>query len=496
MKNITYAILAVLLFSSCEKWLAISPKSEISSEELFKSEQGFKDALIGSYLLLTSKSSYGFEGTIGFLDGLAQQYPAAGTNHPYYYTVGYQYEHASVLNKKDNMWVANYSAIANLNNIINTIDVEAPKLNPAHTSLIKGEALGLRAFVHLDLYRLFGYGNLAADPEGLNKVNLPYVDKYSKNVTAPVSGLEYLQKVERDLLQAESLLAKYDSVSVAKNLSLGVEIPNGDKFYDNRRMRFNYYAVKATQARLYLWMGDYEKAKQAAEHVIRDGRRNLVSFHNGNINDPNPINKDYTFSTEHIFALNVQNMYEYNKPYIDQYGPDGLNVNNLKLAHSGTVANELYEINSKDGMSLSDYRYKELYKKVSQTEYLLLKFTYVSNSAYYDRMPIIKLPEMYYILAECHNELGDVSAAVNQLNTVRVSRGIASSYNLSPSLSKEQVQAEIQREYRKEFVSEGQLFYYFKRRGNKNIPNTAKAMDNSVYILPLPQRELEMGNNG
>jgi len=494
MKKIIIPILVILSLCSCKKWLSISPKSEIASTDLFQSEQGFKDALMGSYLLMTDRGTYGFESTIGFVDCLAQQYLTTASGHPYANVSTYQYLNGAVISFKDNIWSKNYAAIANLNNIINTIDSYKDKMHPTHYAMIKGEALGLRAFIHLDLYRLFGNGNLKNAPVGLAVVGLPYVNSYSKQIPKPVTGKVFLENVAKDLAESEALMSKYDIVLNTANSNLGVEIPNQDQFYSNRRMRFNYYAAKATQARLYLWLGDYEKAKAAAEIVTTKAIGTLVSFHNGNINNANTVLKDYTFSTEHIFALNLQNMFEYVKPYITQYGPDGLNVNSRRLAQVGSIANTLYEINTKTGMSLSDYRYKELYNKVTTTEYLLMKFNFVTNSTFKDRMPLIKLPEMYYILAECYNEAGNSALAVEQLNTVRTNRGIATTYKLSETLTQAQIRAEIELEYRKEFISEGQLFYFFKRRGNTAIPSTNKVMDNSIYMLPLPQRELEMGN--
>src|SRR5205814_9282268 len=137
----------------------------------------------------------------------------------------------------------------------------------------------------------------------LTKKSLPYVTRYSKTITFPSTTAAFIDSLKNDLNTAATLLAPYDSVSVATNPN----IPNADLFYTDRKMRFNYYAVKATQARLYLWLGEYDKAVAAAQEVVTKGSRNLVAFHNGNINDPNPVNKDYTFSTEHIFGLNVQN---------------------------------------------------------------------------------------------------------------------------------------------------------------------------------------------
>lgn len=209
--------------------------------------------------------------------------------------------------------------------------------------------------------------------------------------------------------------------------------------------------------------------------------------------DPNPVSKDYTFSTEYIFGLNVQNLYDMVRPYIQRYAADGVNINYNRFNHNGTTADNLYEIATKPGMSLSDYRYKELYNKVSTTDYLLLKFTFVENSTFKDRMPLIRLPEMYYILAEAYNESGDPATAIGHLNTVRINRGIASSFNLPATLTRDQVGAEIEREYRKEFVSEGQLFYYYKRLGATTIPGTSRPMGHSVYMLPLPEKELNMG---
>ena len=433
MKKLIIFATLVALFTSCNKWLEIPPKSQIASNILFESEQGFKDALMGTYLLMTSQNSYGFESTVGFVDNLGQQYYNSGTTNPYYYTMLYQYDQSSVISKKDNIWSTNYNAISNVNNIIENIDLKKSILNPANYAMIKGESLGLRAFLHFDLYRLFGYGNLVSDPSSLSKPIMPYVTKYTKQLTPQITVAAFLDSVKNDLNNAEKLLVTYDSLRLTATQTL---VPNGDQFYNNRNMRFNYYAVKALQARVYLWTGDYDNAIKAANEVITRGRANLVSWHSGNINDPNPVNKDYTFSTEHIFAVNVQGLYDIVLPWIRRYASDGINTNYQKLYQSGTVADNLFEISTKPQMSLSDYRYKELYNKVSTAEYLLLKFTYVDKSAYKDKMPLIKLPEMYYILAEAYNEKGDQTTAIGFLNTVRINRGIANTFNLGNNVSK------------------------------------------------------------
>ena len=49
----------------------------------------------------------------------------------------------------------------------------------------------------------------------------------------------------------------------------------------------------------------------------------------------------------------------------------------------------------------------------------------------------------------------------------------------------------IAKEWQKEYIGEGQMFYYYKRLGLP-IPN-ATAGGDAAFILPLPKNEVEMG---
>ena len=52
---------------------------------------------------------------------------------------------------------------------------------------------------------------------------------------------------------------------------------------------------------------------------------------------------------------------------------------------------------------------------------------------------------------------------------------------------------EIQKEYHKEFISEGVMFYYYKRTGCKSIPNYSEEMTDTQYLLPYPTFEIQSG---
>lgn len=61
------------------------------------------------------------------------------------------------------------------------------------------------------------------------------------------------------------------------------------------------------------------------------------------------------------------------------------------------------------------------------------------------------------------------------------------------NMSKDELREEIQKEWRKEMLLEGQMFYYYKRRGVSSIPRCNITMTDQTYVLPLPQAELEFG---
>ena len=52
---------------------------------------------------------------------------------------------------------------------------------------------------------------------------------------------------------------------------------------------------------------------------------------------------------------------------------------------------------------------------------------------------------------------------------------------------------EIYKEYRKEFVGEGQIFFYYKRKGMETIPGYNGEMTDLQYQYPMPDDEIALG---
>ena len=100
------------------------------------------------------------------------------------------------------------------------------------------------------------------------------------------------------------------------------------------------------------------------------------------------------------------------------------------------------------------------------------------------RLPMIRISEMYYIAAECSPNWQDGLA---YLQEVRENRSIARVPIVVNSA--ETLNDEILREYRKEFIAEGQLWHYYKRHQYTSIPNMWMFKGTRAYIFPRPEDE-------
>ena len=92
---------------------------------------------------------------------------------------------------------------------------------------------------------------------------------------------------------------------------------------------------------------------------------------------------------------------------------------------------------------------------------------------------LIRLAEMYYVLAEC---AADAQTAAGYLNAVREARGVDPT-----GLTEATRLNEIEKEYRKEFYGEGQLFFLYKRLDAAfNLNGTMHKLSRGEASLPLP----------
>lgn len=484
VKHLLILFVVATFAQSCDDWLNVTASDQVRAEEQFSSEEGFKDALIGVYIGMADQALYSKDMTWNMVDILSQQYAALSQQAQYHEIQTFDYETTLSAPRVDAVWSEAYNVIANINNALHYIDENEEVLDPINYDIIKGELLALRVYLHLDLMRLYGHSNLGDRSVG-DELTIPYVTEYSKEIPERYSNDETFTMMKEDLDEALQLLETdpvYQEPDRPQDFYADV---NTDGFYDNRKQRMNYYAAKALQARLLAWQGGTENmdlARQAAEVVIDSSQAALID------SDSYPVSNDPILYQETLFSLYVNAFEDIINDLLD--ASDQANYNAVYLT-DGTVE-EIYETNNSN-VGPPDIRYNTLLE--SQTlGFVSLKLYQESGLNNPDRVPLIKLPEMYYIAAEYYVNNNEKQQAIDYLNLVRDSRGIVE--DIEDTATEEEVREEIFKEYRKEYVSEGQLFFYYKRTGVTDIPAASQTIeaDDDIYMLPYPDSELEFRN--
>ncbi|TCD02764.1 RagB/SusD family nutrient uptake outer membrane protein [Pedobacter psychroterrae] len=485
-------ILFTGLFSSCKKWLDVQPESEIAEPVLFSTETGFMEAINGIYNKANGEDMYGKELTFGTPEALAQNYSMRDDGQDYRQTSLYNYEQKKFKERKDKIWAGLYSSIVNCNLVLTNVDARKDVFTGINYEIVKGEALGLRAYMHFDLLRLFAPSYLT----GATAQGIPYATKYSKDPTpmSTVSGV--IDSVIKDL-EAAKILLKVDPIRSA-NYKVGyptvrdttktTEEKSPLLFLQNRRHRMNYFAVCGTLARVYLYKNDKANALLNANEVIASNKFPWTSKADFEAFDESK--KDRILYKELVFGWYIPSMAENIKSHWFQPGTNGLYL-------ITDAADYIYE---KLTSGAFDARYKYFISRSSTQSsafYEIVKYRRnaidegVDANLHYLMAPAIRLSEMYYIGAEALFPT-DPTRAYAYLNQVRSARQIDDKLPLG---NEEEFTKELLKEVRKETLAEGQLFYMYKRLNRGIVGQTGAIIpaSNKIFVLPLPNDEIVYG---
>ena len=506
MKKILYVLLVMLAMVTmgCEDWLEVNPGSEVKSEQLFNDESGFKDALTGVYVNLTSSELYGQYLSWQIIENQAQQYDL-GSNSYYTKLQTYNFEDVNAQNVIESIWLKQYNVISNINNLLINLEEKGEILDPTVFNLIKGEALALRAYCHFDLIRLYGKGDLENRAEVLSELTIPYVTNHSKELTEQLTYAETFQLIEKDIAEALELLKSdpyyTEDIKRPDNYDQLMEDPFfAANYRKGRETRMNYGAVKAFQARVYLWEGKINEAQVVSEETIAiiqeyiDRDRNAWATESWGVGYPSDVYRDQVFYFEQLFCLDVYKLGDYLQDFYPSYV--GGSSNSDRLIIKDDIIQEIFSIGSGEG--LSDLRYTNQLKKEGNNGWLTIKIDKTDQTAYFSNViPMLKISEVYLIAAECYIKGNEVNLgkSIEYLNLLKEKRNIPDEFNVPADADIETIKDAIFMEYRKDFIQEGQLYYFYKRLGYKSFPGVGNIeMSDEQYVFPYPDIEIDLGN--
>lgn len=463
-KVIIYQLLAcLLLFLSCNKWLTIDPETEVDAERNFRTEAGFNMAMNGIYVGMSSRAMHGGQLSYGVIDAMARNYDVTGGSDLIAAASNYEYNDPSLKPTIAGFWDKSYHLIANCNEILEQVELKSDDLFTISTkSTFKGEALAARAVLHFDLVRMFAPAPVYGDSE---------IVKYYEGIVnigkLPTKTSVILKNVIKDLQLAKELFRVYDTSAAGKIRFKQLTQRFGMAGNKGPGYRFNYYSVTALIARVALYAGEVSIAAEAANEIILSKQAVFTTANNVNQNKFNKLFSDDLLQTFYCKELDDNALLVIN---------DAVSIKNY---------DDIFPV------SINDFR-KKLYVANSSANYKTIKYQKTENTllnaqAQY-MIPMIRLSEMHYILAEIQAET-DVIAANKTLLALVKARGITAAVNNG---TKEEVINYIIADARREFMCEGQLFFLYKRL---NMPVRDELAGGSVTLtleqtyFPVPDSE-------
>jgi starch-binding outer membrane protein, SusD/RagB family len=430
-------ILALALgfaLSACQEQLELNPAQSISDSQVAANEANVKATLIGAYDAIA-------DGDVLGGNALRNAELQAGEGEILW--VGTFFDPREIFNKTmqtanldaTRLWLDGFVAVNICNNVLASLSVVAEK----DRKTVEGEALFLRALANFEMVRFFGKPYVAGQANSQLGIPLP---------SQPTRGVDEASKLTRSTVDQV-----YASV-IADLIKAEAGLPQTNSW------RASSLAASALLARVYLQQGDYTKARDAADKVIKSAKFSLLADYEDN------FGRDVN-STEDIFAIQVT----------DQDG-----VNNMNTFFS------IPDFGGRDGdIEILD-AHLNLYPAGDKRKALFFDGAGATRSGKWNNqfgnVGIIRLAEMYLIRAECNARLNAAAAALADYNVIRTRAGLAAATAVTVD--------QILLERRLELAHEGFRVHDMKRTkqkiGNFNF-------DADKLVFPIPFREIEANGN-
>ena len=470
-----------LTLTSCEGFLDVTPTNQADSSTCITSESDAQVMLNGLMRKMTGSSLYGNNILL---------YGDAKSGDFTIYTAGfggdglYYFAHTLTGNTYSGFWSSGYNTILQANNIISNVkQLIADGTDSSDLEDILGQALTARALLHFDLCRLYGKPyNYDKSSYGVPVVTEP-LDAAAQPLRNTVE--EVYTQVVKDLNEAAPLLKK------GKNLGY-----------------INYYANQAILGKVYMYMDNFSGALSCFKNVIDSGVYSLYTP------DKWVASWKEQNGSESIFELAIY-------PNEGDLGGSAIGVYFRKRAHGTSSAygnfyvstywkNIMDEDDVRWGIMTYDHLYgtsdggtrstwkDACYKYSGDTE---LAGDGKSTSTAVN-IKVMRLSEVYLLAAEAAFRGGSKEAAAEYLNAIAKRNPNYVAWT-SSTVSLD----EIFKEYRREMLGEGKVFYEAMRQ-NRTLEYEDDAwgfgttstyrtltVDRTFFRTILPIAESEINSN-
>jgi hypothetical protein len=435
----------------CKKLIDVpGPENQTEGKEIFKNDASATAAVTGIYSKAMSFSISCLNGGITIYTGLSAdeliQNETNGTVQEFFTN---SLQPSNLLLRKD-LWVRPYNLIYETNACIEGIN-SSKSLTEATRNQLLGESYFLRAFLYFYMVNLFG------------EVPLIITTDYTTNATLPRTNATIIKsRIKTDLLNALNLLTP--------------SYPSPD------RARVNKWAVSAMLAKVHLYDDKWQEAESAASAVINSGtyslEKNLTHVFlytsNESIFQMMPVAKGYNTTEGNQFIPSgtiAVPAYSFSNYLLSVFEPGDKRVTNW--IGSQSVGGNLYTF---------PYKYK---LRVDFSGSFVLREYYV----------VLRLAEQYLIRAEARANLGNLSGAVQDLDSVRFRAGLPL---ISPSINKTDLLVAIQKERQTELFAEwGHRWFDLKRTKQADLilKNRKPAWNVTDTLYPIPGAERLLNPN-
>lgn len=443
LRLFTYGFLLSIFSYSCEEFVDIDPPiTEVVSETVYSSNGTAISAIRGIYIeMMTGNFASGNQSSVTNLSSLSSDDVlnfSITTDRAEFNSNTLTANNSSIAN----LWNEAYNLIYLANSILEGLE-NSSGITQAIKSQLKGEAIFIRAFIHLYLENLFG--------------DVPIIgstDFMVNNLVSRDPASDVLQQVIADLLEAQGLLA------------------NDYSFSNDERVQPNHSAATALLARAYLYSEDWVNAEIEASKVINNTDLYILE------NDLNDVFLANSF--EAIWQL---------KPVTP-----GRNTNEAQIfinvdfpsfqVLTDAVVNSFEpgdnrRLNWVDSLVSDEITYYHPFKyKIWERNQPLTEYSMV-----------LRLAEQYLIRAESRARQNNISGAQADLNAIRNRAGLPN----TPANDQASLLLAIEKEKRLELFTEwGHRWFDLKRTGRAETvlsPLVLKDWQSTDVLYPIPQNE-------